>query len=597
VVIFAVDENVYLPFHTAKNYALLFFVPLTVFFAFFKRFFIEKAREVHISFLEIVLTVRLLWLVFTNPSVVVHPSGLGFWLLLCLMVFSFSLRQFSFIQKRRLSNRFIRLLWMAGFVQALIGFYQFYAYANIHSQIVKTAMFGSIGSPNGYGLLLSVSLIALLTDISSFKNRNLKILIMLIGFIILAALIMNKSRGALFALICAAVFYSVIVIRRKAAFPKYYARYRKYARFVFAFVILGMAVIFYLLYRIDIESSFGRLMVWRLSAPMVVENPLKGVGYNRYAVEYLDYQAVYFSDPENREHSYKAANLKQAHNEFFQAFFETGVIGGILFFSLWALAAIPFYKAIKQKRISTSQTGLALILAVILIHAFMDSVLHVLPISVMAYAILGLTPRQKIYWRFSLSGKGLWIFLIPFLFLFILMAYKSFIQYPAYQNWQKGYEYNRQGKYAWAVPLYRSALAKLPGQGELLFHLGSALALKGEYSKGIYSLRRAERNFNDRNLQLSMSYAYLKLKNYPKAAYHANKALAMFPDHLAPHLLLGEIYFYMGALKKSRYSLKKCIHSETKIKSSETLQIKRDALNLWQKFFGEKTLDFPSLKK
>ena len=100
------------------------------------------------------------------------------------------------------------------------------------------------------------------------------------------------------------------------------------------------------------------------------------------------------------------------------------------------------------------------------------------------------------------------------------------------------------------------AIEYLPEKGELLFNLGTANIFNDQYSKGLYFTNESKKYFNDKNIYLSESYAHIQLGEYKKAEEKALIALSMFPTHLAPHLLLGEIYFYLGDKEKSKASLK-----------------------------------------
>lgn len=87
-------------------------------------------------------------------------------------------------------------------------------------------------------------------------------------------------------------------------------------------------------------------------------------------------------------------------------------------------------------------------------------------------------------------------------------------------------------------------------------------------------------------IYLSESYAHIQLGEYKKAEEKALIALSMFPTHLAPHLLLGEIYFYLGDKEKSKASLQKCMKEDIPITSPETKQISEDAALIYQRFYG-----------
>ena len=60
-----------------------------------------------------------------------------------------------------------------------------------------------------------------------------------------------------------------------------------------------------------------------------------------------------------------------------------------------------------------------------------------------------------------------------------------------------------------------------------------------------------------------------QLLEYKKAEEKALIALSMFPTHLAPHLLLGEIYFYLGDKEKSKASLQKCMEEDIPINTAD----------------------------
>ncbi|MDD5231057.1 MAG: O-antigen ligase family protein [Candidatus Marinimicrobia bacterium] len=356
---------------------------------------------------------------------------------------------------------------------------------------------------------------------------------------------------------------------------------------VVVFICFLFCILF--LYKLNPESSIGRFMEWRVSAPMIKDHPIKGVGHGRFAVEYLYYQSRYFENPVHNSLAYKAANVKQAHNEYLQAFCESGILGGLLFLSIWIFALWNLFYHLYQNRNHRRQYyGLAMILLTILIHALVDTPLHVLPISVVAYIALGLIPvKESIIKKINVhSGLSRCMITIVLLLFLIFILGKSIYQYPGYNHWNKGVKYARNHYWEMAIEQYQSALKRLGGEGELQFHLGSAMVLSGSNSRGVYFLKESLKNFNDKNIYLSLGYGFLHLKNYIDAEKYTRIALSMFPDHLAPHLLLGEIYYYQGKIEDSKASLKKCINRQTSVQSDDILQIATDARNLWKRFYA-----------
>lgn len=130
------------------------------------------------------------------------------------------------------------------------------------------------------------------------------------------------------------------------------------------------------------------------------------------------------------------------------------------------------------------------------------------------------------------------------------------------------------------------ALERLPKQGELMYQLGAANIFDGQISLGLYLTNESKKFFNDKNIYLTESFAHIQREEYLQAEEKALKALSMFPTQLAPHLLLGEIYFYQGRVEESKISLQKCFKEDTPIKSPDTRHISEDALDLWEIFYG-----------
>lgn len=615
---FVFDPGIYRSYHTPKNLLLIILIPFCLLLFCFAavckakgfltrrlvrndncevpqsvslfRKHTKSSKEFYLNFsiIEILLLTRFIWLIITNPEFLKHPSDLEFWILLSLIFLTFLTRQvfLNSTNKKKFFVILFRSIWLTGLLQAFIGFYQFYSFNNISSQFMKTPIIGLIGSANGYGIFASIGIIAGLIDFVIQEKRKSKIIILFFILLMPVSLFLNGSRGALFALVCSLSITLILFYYKNHTWElKVFTLFTKKIVIpaFFVFIIVGFGV---WISGLNWESTKGRFMIWEISAPMFSNNLIFGVGQNHYSIEYLNYQADYFHNKNNLTYSYKAANLKQAHNEFIQAFCESGTAGGIIFL---IICIYPLYLLL-QKIISNHSEdrifyyGLFAIQLVILIHSLVDSPLHVLPVSVIFYIILGLIPAKNL--KFKLD-KRKWIMLLILLSLYIIfIGDKAVRQYSGYYYWEKGVE--RTQKYLWkdAIENYDIALRKLPEKGELEFHLGSAMVMNQDYIKGINFLNKSLNNFNDRNIYLSLSFAYLRINKYNLAEKFSKIALSMFPDHLAPHLLFGEIYYRLGKIEKSKSSLIKCINQETHFHSFNTYQIAKNAEQLWSKFYG-----------
>lgn len=586
---FAFDPSVYTPYHFPKNFIISTLPILILLIIWFYNYLKKKKLTIRFTIIEIILFIRIIWLIITNPDFLLHPSDLGFSVTVGLILITISTRQ---MDAKKIQKYFFKAIILIGLAQAFIGFYQYFKFSEIPAQYLKTPMLGTIGSANGFGAFIAISIIASVVELYIAKNMKYKIIISIITIFLLLTLLFNGSRGALLGLVFSfiIIFVISILIKRNSSIEKIElfkiikSNWKvKTITLIVLSLFLAMSTAFLILK--DKESSFGRLMVWEISLPMIYENPITGIGHNRYAVEYLNYQAKYFKEKENEKYNYKASNLKQAHNEYLQAFCESGIIGGIIFFSIFLMILITLFKKYLTQN-SIHQTALLLIFLYMSIHSFIDSVLHLLPISILFYVILGFTDFKKMF-KFKLN-KILSLFVIVILFIISLfLINKNVLLYKGYKLWQKGYETGLQRMLEPSIKYYKEALEYLKDKGELEFHLGSAMVLNKSFAEGIYYLEKSTVNFNDKNIYLSLSHAYLRQKKFSVAEYYANRALSMFPSHVAPYLLLGEIYREQGKIEQSKQSLIKCINQETTIQSEQTEQISKDARKLWEKLFGK----------
>jgi len=589
-IVLVADPTVYGAYSIPKTYLFVLFIPAFIFAIGILSLKITKPVFTF-TLIEVLLFVRIIWIIISNDKPFQLVSSMGFIVLLSLTLLTIVTRQYLKGDTRLNAIYFARSMFFLGLVQVGIGLYQLMNASQLLSLSIKTPMIGTIGSANGYGLFLAISLVSGLYLLFLDHTTYFKKIIVFFGLSFLAsAVVLNGSRGAVFALFFTGTVLFILyqtIMKRKM----------KVIGFLSVCLLIAFGSFLFLL---NPESSYGRVMVWRLSFPMLTDHMTTGIGFGEYAREYLFYQARFFENIENIGFAYKAANLKQTHNEFFQSFFETGIPGGILFCSVWGISVFIWVKKLLlsksekgpenffswNKNGKTGQDILFIsILLIIIFHSLLDTPLHVLSLSIIAYYSLSFCPVKE----FKVKVANLILIFSIFLSSLLLfwVALKTGREYVAYQLWERGYEFTQNKKWVWAIQNYEKADHVLPMNGELKFNLGAAYIFNGNYSKGLGYLNSALETFTDRNIFLANSYAQLKLKNYQQAVDNAKIALSMFPDQLAPHLLLGEIYFHLGRISESKLSLTKCINEDTRIKSDETLQIQRDAKLLWSQLYRE----------
>lgn len=543
-VVLFIDPGVYYGGHTPKQIGFLALLASGI--AVMALLAFQKREPVSFQFtiIEALILARIGWLAATHPYPLEYIASERFWILVGLLGLCFWVRNNPPSEKTWLWSIAIMAVFQAG-----VGLIQ-YLFVPLTDPDVKTSVIGTIIAPNGFGLFMAIGIVAWL----GVARKTISIPI---SAILLVSLYLNGSRGAFLALVAIGALTVLWLWPRKSL------------------AIAGIIIIAgttWVVAGLDPESTSGRWMIWNISAPMVADHPLTGVGHGRLGVEYLHYQAEWLSDPAKSEQfGHKAAPIKQAHNEYLQAFSESGVVGGLLFLGIWLLVLFRM-----------RPNPYAAILGLILLHSLIDTPQHVLPLAMLAYAFIRLATESRKHHSVTLPR-----IVLPVIGVLALLSLSQLYgRYQAYRYWQVGQDYASQWNWTQALNAYDRAMQALPNQGELHFHFGAAMVHHGGITKGLHYLELSKQRFSDRNIWLNTAHANLLQGNLDIAEREALIAKGMFPDHLAPDLILARIWHLQGRLEESKSALKRCITQDVRVKSEQTSIIANEASLFWTEVYG-----------
>lgn len=590
-VTFVVDFSLYRGFHSSKH---LFFIAgaSLIFSGSFTWWLWKKKKTISVSVLEILILLRIIWLIAGNPDLLLISVGLELYLLVSLLLCSLLIRNsntqnYNSSIQPHLINVFLTGIFLFAILQALLGIGQFIWEPVGEAQNIKTAVIGTIGPPNGYGTYLACGILAGVVLLLLKKTTFARGLIVIALGIIITALIMNGSRGASLALVSALgfLFWIYFIMNQGRFLHNNISAFKKNTGKIVALasVICAILLLLGVLYQLNPQSSEGRLLIWKISAPLITEQPLTGLGHGSFGYHYAEQQADFFQDPNYAHIKSKAAPLHQPHNEYLNAFIESGVPGGILFLVIWVIAIGGTLRHLFRNNWSPELAGLSGLLMIVAFHAVIDDPLHVLPVALITYFCFGLVPLPT--WKIPLNRSLQSVTAIAIAVISIAILLEMTDRYSGYRHWQQGQIAAQQYNWHKAENYYETALNKLPGNGELLYHYGATMTFTGRSDTAIDYMEQATKLIRDRNLYLSLSNAWMDKNNYLKAGVYAEKARRMFPDHLGPHLLLGEIYYELGKYEASQKSLLRCIHRHTSVQSDEVKQIAEEARELWNRLY------------
>lgn len=554
------SSEIYDSYHASKNILLVLFsgvfVPaLLIIYAFRKTF-----NKVKVSVLGVLLFVRVIYLSFATPEQLASIEFTLFILTSLLIIFLVGLN-LNEESKKDILKFVLGIMFISGVIQGFIGVYQFFFISDLPSNIIKTNVIGTFGSSNALGNWLCI---AMISGVFWFLESKKKWIIEICLLFVAINLILTESRAAILTLVLA---YSAWFILFKNT---------KIVSTFFVFLLLGIVTA--LLFYYDIDSSTGRLYIWRISLEIFLDNFLSGIGIGNFGNEFISYQGDFLSSKTTISPS-KAAYVRSPHNEFLQAYIEGGIIGGSIFLGSFIYCIYISIKRVLIDR-NTFNVTVFLILLVLFSHSLIDSVLHFTPQLVVLYFLFGFCD-ESVGFRIKLKAS------LVFIFGVVVIIYSSFFIYKQLLGryfWDKGIDYSKQETPLISEHYFKSALQYLPNNGELLFNYGATISLNGKHERGIYFMDLAQENFLDKNLLLSKSNAYFEIGEYEKSLELADLVLYYYPDLLAPHLIKAQSYFELGELEKSKNSLLKCINEETSISSLDTQLIANEALELWEEY-------------
>jgi O-antigen ligase len=475
----------------------------------------------------------------------------------------------------------------SGFLQAIYGLLQLYdASPGIVGNQFK--IIGTLGNPDylaGYIIpIASFALsIYLFSQNSSVFNKFFKIISLITFCSCIFLLPSTLSRTSWFAIGIGILFILwhkyQIADKLKIIFISKF----KLISTLFISLILSVVIVTSL-YQLKPESALGRLLLWEVSLRIIEDNPIIGIGFNRFDVAYNNFQADYFAKGYGSDsEKLLADNVRHAHNEYLQIGAETGLIGLLIFFGIIFLA----FKSSKlnnnqnkerqlSERMIVNISAKAGLIA-LLVFALFSFPLHILPNLINFFFLLSVLSWSNDYFfskEFTLYSKLFKPASIIVLVIASLFAVKYLHLYETYYRWNIGFIAAKSGYFDVAEKEYGNLLPELENNGEFLFLYGASLSAVGKYNDAIKYLEKAKQNYSDPNLYITLGQTYAKLNNFIKAENNIIHANNIIPHKLFPKYLLAKLYYNNNEPGKAIITANEIINLEAKIKTTASEEIK-----------------------
>ncbi len=283
------------------------------------------------------------------------------------------------------------------------------------------------------------------------------------------------------------------------------------------------------------ETSVMRIFTWQVGWQMAAGHPLIGVGANNFGINFNPARKVYYethTEPaeEIAEHYFP----ERAHNEFLQIVAELGVIGGLLFASVFAIFLILLFRNLRSNRFRLSPVlwaslaGMAAFFASSFVSSFSFRIIQngVFFFIVFALAISEVDKMQK---HKSTIGKNwpVWLLIASAAGSAAAMVIFGMRGYADFQV-RKADEISSLSK---AMPYYSSATFFDPENFYVHHRMGIRYASEGRFAAGAQSIRKMIDEGGGTTLNYSIMAEYLAKAGQYKLAYDAfAEAVTIYPN-------------------------------------------------------------------
>lgn len=282
------------------------------------------------------------------------------------------------------------------------------------------------------------------------------------------------------------------------------------------------------------KSSKARIKIWKNAITIIKDKPLTGYGIGNYKIAVMKVEA-------KQRPSFIVSD--HAHNDFLEMFSELGIIGLLLYISLYISVVVVGVKIIFSKQTKEPYRLLAL-LSLMLLFTYGNDALFNFPnerATPQIYFALSVGIMGMVYFKYKTmqpNKQKIKTCTLPIIIVFVLVSlattyietlhvYSSKIQYDRIVC------YNSKNKQKIPPSYWQKAFPKIPNIDEstrpIAISIGNMYALQGDYRTAIDIVLHDNSNPYLAAKENALAKWYYALDNMDSCLYFANKCLEMKP--------------------------------------------------------------------
>ncbi len=434
---------------------------------------------------------------------------------------------------------------VAGF--AIMNYYGLHFDEVIKTMTCRSGMISTFGNRN-YLCAFLAPLIPLNIYLILSRPGNKNPLPYFSFTLLLSTLLYAKTRGALLGLlISVSTLLLLILIYQEREWLK--ARGRQMATLVgitlILLALLGGTPPFSdhcdesLTQRFSSEAMFdggstqARYMLWGLTADMIKDHPLKGIGIGNYGFAMPGYQKDYLTRPENWQYRPYAGWALDAHNYYLQVATEGGLIPAGLFLALLIYLAIRFFMTANRSHDNFQVICLLCSLATLSIHALVSFPLSLMSSAILFWFITGRTNFALHPNIFPVTqttpitqNKGLRFALLLLLFV---LSISAILKFTSDRYLAEGNRLERNKELAASEKYYSDSIKINPFGWRNEERLGAVISQQGRHQEADEHFTLARRNARTDLIDNEEGLNFVRQGKYVKALEAFVRGRSTFP--------------------------------------------------------------------
>jgi len=440
-------------------------------------------------------------------------------------------------------------------------------------------------------------------EVSNISNGVVLTLLNGMALITIIAIVLvlpaSRSRAAWLGAI-AGCLYIFQTFKRFSNNQTFFQAFKHFKQLLIVAGILFFAIALIGMYKFKQGSADGRLLIWKVSAGMIKDKPILGHGADKFAADYMNYQAAYFKPNPDVPEAMQADNVTYAYNEILKLTVEKGLMGLLLALAvIWSLFFVKREKGEEGEEDRRQKLKNSIVLAArgsllsILVFAQFSYPSEILPIKILfvlfaavvathqtPIKLFNLMPTPKA----TFASTAAWYAALAMALITVYSASQYLTrQYQAYKSWKDASDIYNMGAYTESLEDFELSYTHLKTNGAFLVQYGKALEMAEKYENSIAILNEAKLHLNNTILYTCLGNNYKAMNKNTEAEQAYLQAFNMAPARFYPLYLLAKLYDETGQKEKAVEMATKVMEKEVKIESTAVKEVKEEMRKIIEK--------------